>query len=60
MKGARATQKSLEAEAERAFLGAELYMFQQDKPDKALEQYTLVEADFPKSSFAPRAALARA
>lgn len=60
VKGAKATKKSLEAEAERAFLAAELFMFQQEKPDKALEQYAIVEADFPKSSFAPRAALARA
>lgn len=52
--------KSLEAEAERAFLAAELFLFQQEKPEKALEEYTRVEADFPHSSFAPRAALARA
>jgi TolA-binding protein len=46
--------------AEKDFLAAELYYFQQDKPDKALEQYALVEKNYPATPFAARAALARA
>jgi TolA-binding protein len=59
---ARATgaDASLEAEAEKQFLAAELAWFQQEKPDKAIELYAEVETNYPKTSFAPRAALARA
>lgn len=55
-----AARKSLEAEAERAFLSAELFLFQQEKPGKALEQYERVETDYPTSTFAAKSALARA
>ncbi len=47
-------------EAEKDFLAAELAYFQQDKPDKALEQYEIVEEKYPGSPFAARAAMARA
>jgi hypothetical protein len=46
--------------AEKDFLAAELYYFQQDKADKALEQYALVEQNYPGTPFAARSALARA
>ncbi|MDI6809678.1 MAG: tetratricopeptide repeat protein [Candidatus Eisenbacteria bacterium] len=49
-----------EKAAEKAFMLAELLFFQLDKVDKALEQYALVERDYPGSSFAPRAAFATA
>jgi len=51
---------SLDQEAEKKFLEAELSWFQQEKADRAIEQYSLVEMNYPKSSYAPKAALARA
>jgi TolA-binding protein len=48
-----------QAKARAAFMLAELYYFQLDKADSAEEQYRLVERDFPKSRYAPKAAYAR-
>jgi len=48
-----------EARAKAAFLLAELYYFQLDKPDSALTQYRTVEQAFPHSIFAPKSAYAR-
>jgi TolA-binding protein len=57
---AEGVDASLEAEAEKQFLAAELAWFQQEKPDKAIEMYADVERKFPGTSFAVRSALARA
>ena len=48
-----------QARAKAAFLLAELYYFQLEKQDSALAQYRIVEAEFPKSVFAPKSAYAR-
>jgi hypothetical protein len=48
-----------QARARAAFLLAELYYFQIEKPDSALMQYEAVERDFPQSPYAPKAAFAR-
>ena len=48
-----------QAKARSAFLLAELYYFQLDKPDSALQQYATVEAQFPQSVWAPKSAYAR-
>lgn len=48
-----------QARAKAAFLLAELYYFQLDKPDSALAQYRLVEAEYPRSVYAPKSAYAR-
>jgi len=53
--GADTTQ----AKARSAFLLAELYYFQLDKPDSALQQYASVEQQFPQSVYAPKSAYAR-
>lgn len=58
--GAGAAKKAPVSEAEKEFLAAELYYFQQDKPARALEQYARVESLYADSRFAPKAALARA
>ena len=50
---------STQARARAAFLLAELYYFQIQNIDSALIQYAAVERDFPKSSYAPKAAFAR-
>ena len=48
-----------QAKARSAFLLAELYYFQLDKPDSALQQYAGVEVQFPLSVYAPKSAYAR-
>jgi tetratricopeptide (TPR) repeat protein len=48
-----------QARARSAFLLAELYYFQLDKPDSALQQYAGVEQNFPQSVYAPKSAYAR-
>ncbi|HET9952363.1 MAG TPA: tetratricopeptide repeat protein [Candidatus Eisenbacteria bacterium] len=48
-----------QAKARSAFLLAELYYFQLDKPDSALQQYASVEAEFPQSVYAPKSSYAR-
>ena len=46
---------SLEKKAEAAFLTAELYLFQLDKPDRALEEYSKVSRDYAGHPVAGRA-----
>ncbi len=53
--GADTTQ----AKARSAFLLAELYYFQLDRPDSALLQYSSVESQYPQSVYAPKSAYAR-
>jgi TolA-binding protein len=53
---ARAEMKAAEAR----FLRAELYLFQQEKPERALEEYAAIEAEFPGTEAAAKAALAQA
>ena len=48
-----------QAQARAAFLVAELYYFQLDRPDSAMLQYESVERDFPNSIYAPKSAYAR-
>jgi TolA-binding protein len=48
-----------QAKARSAFLLAELYYFQLEKPDSAMRQYADVEAEFPQSVYAPKSAYAR-
>ncbi len=48
------------AAAEARFLHAELYLFQQDKPEKALEEYIGIQKDFAGTDHAAKAALAEA
>ena len=51
---------SLEKRAEAGFLTAEQYLFQLDKPERALEEYGRVAADYPGTPVAGRALLAQA
>ena len=53
--GADTTQ----AKARSAFLMAELYYFQLERPDSALLQYSMVESQYPQSVYAPKSAYAR-
>ena len=53
--GADTTQ----AKARSAFLLAELYYFQLERPDSALLQYKAVEEQYPQSVYAPKSAYAR-
>lgn len=53
--GADTTQ----AKARSAFLLAELYYFQLERPDSALLQYAAVEQQYPQSVYAPKSAYAR-
>jgi len=48
-----------QAQARAAFLVAELYYFQLDRPDSAMLQYETVEREFPNSIYAPKSAYAR-
>lgn len=48
-----------QARAGAAFLMAELYYFQLEKPESALIQYRRVEWEFPRSIYAAKAAYAR-
>ncbi len=48
-----------QARASAAFLLAELYYFQLEKPDSAIMHYRLVESEFPRSIFAAKSAYAR-
>lgn len=61
MRQYRATMASdtTQARAGAAFLLAELYYFQFEKPESALLQYRRVEAEFPKSVYAAKSAYAR-
>lgn len=51
---------SLAKKAEAAFLTAELYLFQLDKPDRALEEYRKVATDYAGTAVAGRAINAQA
>ncbi len=53
------TSDTTQARASAAFLLAELYYFQLEKADSAITQYRLVEAEFPRSIYAPKSAYAR-
>lgn len=46
---------STELKAEAAFLTAELYLFQLDRPERALEEYRRVEREYPGTAVAARA-----
>jgi tetratricopeptide (TPR) repeat protein len=48
-----------QARAGAAFMMAELYYFQLEKPDSAVLQYRRVESEFPHSIYAAKAAYAR-
>ncbi len=48
------------AAAEGRFLRAELYLFQQEKPERALDEYMEIQKDFPGTEHAAKAALAEA
>jgi TolA-binding protein len=45
--------------AETAYRQAEHYLFQLAKPERALEEFTRIEHDYPQSPLAPKAAFAR-
>ncbi|MFN8587581.1 MAG: tetratricopeptide repeat protein [Candidatus Eisenbacteria bacterium] len=51
---------SLEKKAEAGFLVAERFLFQLNKPERALEEYARVVADYPKTAAAGRALNAQA
>src|SRR5262249_47535276 len=51
---------STEKKAESAFMVAELYLFQLDKPDRALEQYRKIRQDFTAPAIAGKAINAEA
>ena len=51
---------SLEKKAEASFLTAELYLFQLEKPERALEEYGKVVAQYPGKPVAARALNAQA
>lgn len=51
---------SLEKKAEAAFLTAELYLFQLDKPERAVEEYARVSTTYPGTAVAGRAINAQA
>lgn len=48
-----------QAAARAAFLLGELYYFQLNRVDSAFQQYELVEKEFPRSPYAPKAGYAR-
>jgi TolA-binding protein len=48
------------AAAQAHFMRAELYLFQQDKPEKALAEYQEIQKDFPGTEHEAKAALAEA
>lgn len=51
---------SLEKKAEAGLLTAERYLFEQDKPERALTEYAQVVAQYPKTAMAGRALNAQA
>lgn len=48
------------AAADARFLRAELYLYQQEKPERALEEYASIQTEMPGTEFAAKAALAEA
>lgn len=55
-----ATKDTVEAKAEAGFLLAEEYLFQINKPERALEQYRKIEQDFTGTPWAAKAIVAQA
>lgn len=55
----KAESDTTQAKARAAFMLAELYYFQIEKPDSAFVQYATVEREFPLSPYAPKAGYAR-
>ena len=55
-----AGRDSLERKAQAAFMLAELYLFQHNHPDRALEQYRRIESDFQGTGWAGKAINAEA
>ena len=60
VKTAGATRDTVEAKAEAGFLLAEQYLFQINKPERALEQYRKIEQDFTGTPWAAKAIVAQA
>ncbi len=54
------TKDTVEAKAEAAFLLAEQYLFQINKPERALDQYRKIEQDFTGTPWAAKAIVAQA
>ncbi|HEY6865759.1 MAG TPA: tetratricopeptide repeat protein, partial [Candidatus Eisenbacteria bacterium] len=54
------SKDTVEAKAEAAFLVAEQYLFQINKPDRALDQYRKIEQDFTGTPWAAKAIVAQA
>jgi len=54
------TRDTVEAKAEAAFLLAEQYLFQVNKPERALEQYRKIEHDFAGTPWGAKAIVAQA
>lgn len=54
------TKDTVEAKAEAGFLLAEQYLFQINKPERALEQYRKLEQDFTGTPWAAKAIIAQA
>ncbi len=50
-----AASDSLSRQAEKELMTAEVFLFQHDKPERALEQYVKVARDYPKTAQAPKA-----
>ena len=59
-KFASTVQDTVEGKAEAAFLLAEQYLFQINKPERALEQYRKIEQDFKHTPWAAKAIVAQA
>jgi tetratricopeptide (TPR) repeat protein len=55
-----ATKDTVETKAETAFLLAEQYLFQVNKPDRAIEQYRKIEQDFAGTKWSAKAIVAQA
>ena len=55
-----ATKDTVEAKAEVAFLLAEQYLFQVNKPERAIEQYRKIEQDYAGTKWAAKAIIAEA
>ena len=53
--GKSAGRDSVARKAEAGFLLAELYLFQHQRPDRALEQYHKIEQDYPGTPWAGKA-----
>ncbi|NNF08349.1 MAG: tetratricopeptide repeat protein [Candidatus Eisenbacteria bacterium] len=54
------TSTADQKEADARFLRAELYLFQQEKPEKAIQEYTAIQQEFQGTDQEAKAALAEA